>query len=76
MHIQNWINFLSIHSQDNQQKNNSDINQGPLILDRVIANGVYLDFINTDAYTKFDKNPSINSQDIEHEQNSDVNQGP
>ena len=39
-------------------------------------NGLYLDFINIDACTKFDKNPSINSQDIEHKQNSYVNQGP
>ena len=41
-----------------------------------MCNGLYLDFINTDACTKFDKNPSINSQDTESKQNSDVNQGP
>ena len=40
-----------------------------------MCNGVYLDFINIDACTKIDKNPSINSQNIEHKQNSDVNQG-
>ena len=41
-----------------------------------MCNGIYPDFINIDACTKFDKNPSINSQDIELKQNSDVNQGP
>ena len=41
-----------------------------------MCNGLDLDFINIDACTKFDKNPSINSQDIEHKRNSDVNQGP
>ena len=41
-----------------------------------MCNGVYLDFINIEACTKFDKNPSINSQDIEHKQNFDINQGP
>ena len=41
-----------------------------------MCNGLYLDFINIDACTKSDKNPSVNSQVIEHKQNSDVNQGP
>ena len=41
-----------------------------------MCNGSYLDFININAYTNFDRNPSINSQDIEHEQNSYINQGP
>ena len=36
----------------------------------------FLDLINADAGTKFDKNPPINSQDSEHKQNSDVNQDP
>ena len=40
-----------------------------------MCNGLYLHIINTDAYTKFDKNSSVNSQDIEHQQSSDVNQG-
>ena len=41
-----------------------------------MCNGLYLDFINIDACTKFDENSSVNSQDTEHKQNSDVNQGP
>ena len=41
-----------------------------------MCNGLYLDFINIDAWTKFDTNPSINSQDIEHKQISDAFQGP
>ena len=41
-----------------------------------MCNGLYLDFINTDACTKFDKKPSSYSQGIEHKQNSDINQGP
>ena len=41
-----------------------------------MSNGVYLNFININACTKFDKNSSINSQDIELKQIPDVNQGP
>ena len=41
-----------------------------------MCNSLYLDFINIDAWKKFNKNPSIYLQDIEHKQNSDVNQGP
>ena len=70
---------LSTHSQDIEQKHNFDINQRPLLCQKLMKqmwNGLYLDFINMDACTKFDKNPSISSQDIEHKPNSDVNQGP
>ena len=34
-----------------------------------------LHLVNTNAYTKFERNPQINSQDIENEQNSDAEQG-
>ena len=40
-----------------------------------MCNGLYLDFMNIDACTKFDKNPSINSEDSEYKQNYDV-KGP
>ena len=33
---------------------------------KIICNGYYLDFVNINAFTKFDRNPSIDSQDIEH----------
>ena len=75
MCIQNWINFY--------QSIPKVLNRNTIILTSIksqlmkqMCNSLYLDFINIDAYIKFDKNPSINSQDIEHKQNSDVNQGP
>ena len=32
----------------------------------IMCNGSYLDFMNINAYTKHDQNPSIISQDTEH----------
>ena len=71
--------LLSIHSQDIEQKHNFDINQGPLLYQKLMNRNVQWSlprFYVHGACTKFDKNPSNNSQDIEHKQNSDVNQGP
>ena len=44
---------------------------------KVMCNGQYLDFININAHTKFNRIPSVNKQDsIKHNQNPDVNQVP
>ena len=72
-----WI--LSIRSQDIERKQNSDVNQGPLlrqILQKMTGNNPRLDLVNVDVHTKFGRILSIRSQDIERKRNSDVNQGP
>ena len=43
---------------------------------KILFNHPNLHLVNTNVYTKFNRNPQINSQDIEHKQNSDVAQGP
>ena len=43
---------------------------------KIVFNHSNLHIVNTNAYTKFDRNPQIYSQDIEHKQNSEVDQGP
>ena len=70
--------ILSIHSQDIERKQNSDVNQGPLlkILQKVTGNNPKLDLVDVDVHINFGQILSIHSQDIEQKQNSDVNQGP
>ena len=42
---------------------------------KILFNDPNLHLVNSNAYTKFDRNPQINSQEIERKENSDVNQG-
>ena len=58
----------SIHSQDIEQKLNSDVNQGPLLCCKFQKMMIYnpnVDLVNDNVYTKFGLNKSIHSQDIE-----------
>ena len=71
--------ILSIRSQDNERKQNSDINQGRYsvkILQKTMGNNPKLELVNVDVHTKFGQILSICSQDIERKPNFDVNQGP
>ena len=71
--------IVSIRSQDIERKQNSDINQGPLLhqnFAKMTGNNPKLDLVNVDVHTKFGQILSIRSQDIERKQNSDINQGP
>ena len=71
--------ILSIRSRDIEQKQNSDVNQGPQlcqILPKMTGSNPKLDHVNVDVHTKFGQILSIRSRDTERKQNSDVNQGP
>ena len=61
--------ILSIHSQDIEQKLNSDVNLCKF------AKNTNVDLINDNVYTKFGLSKSIRSQDIEQKLNYDINQG-
>ena len=64
--------ILSIHSQDIERKQNSDVK----ILRKMTGNNAKLDLVNVDVHTKFGWILSNRSQDIERKRNPDVNQGP
>ena len=71
--------LLSISFGDIERKQNSDVNQGPLLhqnFAKKMGNNPKLDIVNVNVHTKFGQILSICSQDIERKRNSDINQGP
>ena len=66
--------ILSICSQDIEQKQNSDVNQGPELRQNfaktMTCNNPKLDLVNVDVHTKFGQILSIHSQDIKRKHQS------
>ena len=71
--------YLSIRSQDMDQKPNSDVNQGPYLCCKFAKTIIYntnVDLVDDNVHAKFGLHRSIRFQDIEQKLNSDVNQRP
>ena len=71
--------IMSIRSQDIEWNRNSDVNQGPLLLQfckKMMGHNPNLDLVSVDGHTNFGQILSICSRAIKRKRNPDDNQGP